>query len=110
MPLYFLLGTLTFDGQKMVHEKPNLVVEITREIKVNGAEILGQYAVLGKYDYVMMAQADDNDSIARVSLEIGVRTGLHIETMPAIPIGLLAESGPDSPWAIPTAVERTEEG
>ena len=110
MPLYFLLGTLTFTGQRMLHDNSNLVVETTREIKVQGAEILGQYAVLGKYDYVLMAQADDNDAIARVSLEIGVRTGLHIETMPAIPIGLLADPGRESPWAIPTAVERPEEG
>ena len=89
MSLYFLLGTLTFSGQTMVHRDPDLVVNTTREINVDGAMILGQYAVLGRYDFVMMADAVDNDAVARLSVEIGVRTGLHIETLPAIPMGFL---------------------
>ena len=54
MPLYFLLGTLSSTGQKLIHENHDLVVESTRNISVEGAEILGQYAVLGRYDYLMM--------------------------------------------------------
>ena len=73
MSLYFLLGTLTFSGQTMVHRDPDLVVNTTREINVDGAMILGQYAVLGRYDFVMMADAVDNDTVARLSVEIGVR-------------------------------------
>ena len=80
MPLYFLLGTLTSAGQKLLHENHDLVVDSTRDITVEGAEIMGQYAVLGRYDYLMMVEADDNDAVARLSLELGVKTGLHVET------------------------------
>ena len=109
MALYFLLGKLTTDGQQMVHNNHDLVVEAAREIDVDGAEILGQYAVLGRYDYFMMVEADDNDAVARVSLELGVRTGLHVETLPAIAIGFLSERLTDDPsWSL-TSIQRPNE-
>jgi len=39
----------------------------------------------------MMIEADDNDAVARLSLELGMRTGLHLETLPAIPIGFMGD-------------------
>ena len=109
MSLYFLLGTLSAAGQKMVHDDRDLLVKSTREIRIRGAEILGQYAVLGRYDFVMMVEADDNDAVARLSLEIGVRTGLHIETLPAIAIGFLSENTPQDPANRPESVQRSPE-
>jgi uncharacterized protein with GYD domain len=75
----------------MLHSDPNLIVARTRDLILPGAEILGQYAVLGRYDFVMMVEADDNDAAARLSLELGMRTGLHLETLPAIPIGFMGD-------------------
>ena len=101
MPLYFLLGTLSSAGQKLIHENHDLVGEATRNISVEGAEILGQYAVLGRYDYLMMVEAHDNDAVARLSLEMGVRTGLHMETLPAIAIGFLNDRLTSDPsWSL----------
>ena len=106
MSLYFLLGTLTSTGQKLLHENHDLVVDSSRNIAVDGAEILGQYAVLGRYDYLMMVEADDNDAVARLSLEMGVKTGLHIETLPAIAIGFLNDKLADDPsWSL-TSIEQ----
>lgn len=82
----------------------NLVVEAARKVSVAGAEVLGQYAVLGRYDYLMMIEADDNDAVARLSLEMGVNTGMHIETLPGIPIGLLTDDGRDDPVSRPESV------
>ena len=109
MSLYFLLGTLSAEGQKLVHGDRDLLVKSTRGIQIRGAEILGQYAVLGRYDFVMMVDADDNDAVARLSLEIGVRTGLHIETLPAIAIGFLAENNSEDPADRPESVQRIPE-
>jgi uncharacterized protein with GYD domain len=95
MSMYFLLGTLTRVGQEMLSNDPDLINDTTRHISVDGAEILGQYAVLGRYDFVTIVEADDNDAVARLSLEFGVRTGLHLETMPAMAIGALAERNED---------------
>jgi uncharacterized protein with GYD domain len=109
MSFYFLLGTLSAEGQRMVHENRDLVVDAARNVKIDGAQVLSQYAVLGRYDFVMMVEADDNDAVARLSMEIGVKAGLHIETMPAIAIGVFTERDPaDAPWAL-TSVERSPE-
>ena len=107
MSLYFLLGTLTATGQQMVHDDRDLLVKATQSVQVPGAEILGRYAVLGRYDFVMMVDADDNDAVARLSLDLGVKIGLHIETLPAIAIGFLADRGPDAPIDRSTSVQET---
>ncbi len=109
MALYFLLGTLNATGQEMIHSDGDLIITATRDLKIKGAELLGQYAVLGRYDFIMMVEADNNDAVARCSLEIGVRTGLHIETLPAIAIGYLTDRTPDEPVDRPTSVQRTPE-
>ena len=106
MSLYFLLGTLTNEGQKMVHGNPNLVVEATGSVSVPGAKILGRYAVLGHYDFLMMTEADDHEAVARLSLEVGVKTGMHIETLPAIAMGFLSNPPADRPIDQPTSVQR----
>ena len=93
MALYFLLGTLTERGQQMLRNNPNLPTEILRSIDTDEAEVLGQYAVLGRYDFVMLAEADDNQAVAKLSLEMGVRVGLHIETLPALAVGVLSDDG-----------------
>jgi uncharacterized protein with GYD domain len=96
MSLYFLLGTLTENGQRMLLRNPDMMIEAIRKCDCEGAQVLGQYAVLGKYDYVMIAEADDNEAVARLALEIGVRAGLHTETLPAMAIGVRADEEPDN--------------
>ena len=95
MPLYFLMGTTTDRGQRLLMENSDLMVDAVRECDCEGAEVLGQYAVLGRYDFVMLAEADDNDAVARLSLELGVRVGLHIETLPAIALRVPSEDDGD---------------
>ena len=105
MSLYFLLGTLTATGQQNVHDDRDMFMNSARSIRVDGAEILGRYAVLGRYDFVMMVEADDNDAVARLSLELSVSIGLHIETLPALAIGFLTERAQDEPVDRPTSVQ-----
>ena len=94
MPLYFLMGTLSESGQRMLLRNSDLMVEAIAECRIDGANILGQYAVLGRCDYVMMVEADDNEAVGRLALEIGVKTGLHTETLPAMAIGGRLPRGP----------------
>ena len=97
MALYFLMGSLSVEGQRMLHRNPELILEVSRDINVPGAQILGQYAVLGRYDFITMVQADDNQAVGEVSLELGVRAGLRIETLPAIPMGFAEERDSSNP-------------
>ncbi len=94
MAIYFLLGTLTNEGQRMLQSNPDLVSNTAATLEVEGAKILGQYAVLGHYDFITMVLADENEAVARLSAEFGVRTGLHFETLSAVAVGFLADNDP----------------
>lgn len=86
MPYYILLSNLTDEGWKTVREKPERIKEVNRELEGFGVKVLSQYAVLGSYDFVNIVEAPDNETIARVSLELGSRGTIKIVSMAAIPI------------------------
>ena len=58
---------------------------------------MGLYGVLGNYDFVSMVEAPDNASIARFSLNLGVRAGVHVTTLPAIPVTRLEMASTPDP-------------
>ena len=89
MSSYILLLTLAPEGREKMMNNPGSVHEAQDYIKVPGAYVLGQYAVLGDFDFVYIVEAPDNDSAARFSLELGVHAGVHVVTMPAIPLARL---------------------
>ena len=91
MPLYFLLGTLNENGQSMLLNNPDLVIDAIKDCDCDEAQILGKYFVLGRCDYVMLIEADDNEAGGKLAIEIGVKAGLHTETLPAMAIGDMAE-------------------
>jgi uncharacterized protein with GYD domain len=51
-----------------------------------GAKVLAQYAVMGEYDFVNILEAPNNETIARVSIDLGARGTVRLMTLPAIPI------------------------
>ena len=89
--IYFLLARLSGQGQQAMRDNPEILNDVCREVSVPGTQLLARYAVLGQYDFVLMAEAKDPLSVARLSVELGARARIHIETLPAISIGLLAE-------------------
>jgi uncharacterized protein with GYD domain len=86
VPIYILLSTLTSEGRKTIKENPGRIKEVNKEIEAFGAKVLEQYAVLGRYDFVNIVEAANNEVITRVSIELGSRGTVHIMSMPAIPI------------------------
>ena len=86
VPIYILLSTLTSEGRKTIKERPERIKEVNKEIEVFGAKVLQQYVVLGRYDFVNIVEAPNNDAITRVSIELGSRGTVQIMSMPAKPI------------------------
>jgi uncharacterized protein with GYD domain len=85
--IYIVLSTLTSEGRKTIKERPDRIKEVNKEIEEKlGAKVLEQYATIGRYDFVSLVEAPDNDAITRVSIELGSRGTVHIMTMPAKPI------------------------
>jgi len=86
MPTYILLSNLTEEGWKTIKERPQRIKEVNKEIETYGAKVVAQYAVLGPYDFINIVEAPDNKTIARVSVELGSRGTVQIESLPAIPL------------------------
>ena len=53
---------------------------------------MAQYVVLGQYDFVNIVEAPDNQTIARVVMELGSRGTVQITSMAAIPVMEFIES------------------
>jgi uncharacterized protein with GYD domain len=86
MALYILLSTLTNDGRKTIKSKPERIKEVNKEIEGMGAKVLGQYAVLGMYDFINIVEAPGNETMAKISVALGARGTIQMMTLPAIPI------------------------
>ena len=86
VPQYILLSNLTDEGWKTVKEKPERIKEVNKELQAYGVKVVSQYAVLGPYDFVNIVEAPNNETIAKVSIELGSRGTIKILSMPAIPI------------------------
>lgn len=86
MPVYIMLTNLTDEGRKTVKEKPERIKEVNKEVEKMGVKILGQYALLGAYDFVNIVEAPDNKAIAKVAVELGSRGTLQTTTLAAFSV------------------------
>ena len=91
MATYILLTSLTDEGRKTVKANPGRIREVNKEVESLGAKVVAQYAVLGPYDFVNVVEAPDNETIAKVSVELGSRGTVQIMTLPALPIETFAK-------------------
>jgi uncharacterized protein with GYD domain len=86
MPTYILLTTLTSEGVQTLKNNPARIREVNREVEQLGAKVTAQWATLGRFDFINVVEAPDEETIARVSLELGSRGTGRYETLPAIPV------------------------
>ena len=78
MSLYVMLSTLSESGRKVLRERPGWIRKVNADVRRMGARVVAQYAVLGPYDFVTMVEAPSNEAMARFSIELGVRAGVHL--------------------------------
>ena len=86
MALYIMLSTLSETGRKVVRKLPGSIRKVNQEVGRMGVKVVAQYAVLGPYDFVTVIEAPDNETVTRVSMELGARGSVQMMTMPAIPV------------------------
>ena len=86
MGTYIMLSTLTNEGRKVIKNQPSRIKAVNKELESYGAKVIGQYAVLGEYDFVTIIEAADNETVARVSVEFGSRGTVRLTTLSAIGI------------------------
>ncbi|MEC4675410.1 MAG: GYD domain-containing protein [Nitrospirota bacterium] len=86
MPRYVVLSTLTDEGRKTIKDNPKRIMEVNKELVKMGIKVKDQYAVLGPYDFVSIVEAEDNDAIMKMSVELGARGSVQLLTLAAIPV------------------------
>jgi uncharacterized protein with GYD domain len=86
MPHYILLSNLTDEGWKTIKQKPERIKEVNQELQAFGVKVISQYAVLGPYDFVNIIEAPNNETVAKLSIELGSRGTIKIVSMAAVPI------------------------
>ena len=104
--LYILLARLNDEGQQRMLQNPDMYIDLCNKVSVPGAQLLARYAVLGQYNFVLIAEANDAEPMARLSLELGARARVHTESLHAVSAGFLAE-----PWErglMPEAASKEE--
>ncbi|MDR7519202.1 MAG: GYD domain-containing protein [Armatimonadota bacterium] len=86
MGTYLMLSNLTDDGAETVKKNPDRIKQVNKEVEAWGVTILSQYAVLGPYDFMTILEAPNPEVVARVSIELGARGSVKIQSLPIIPI------------------------
>ncbi|MBM3948044.1 MAG: GYD domain-containing protein [SAR202 cluster bacterium] len=97
MPAYIQLLRLSTEGRGRALQDPDFLFRTQAAIEVPGIEVLGIYGVLGEYDFVNIVEGPDNYTVARYSMEMAVKVGAHITTLPAIPIARLHPTDDGNP-------------
>jgi len=92
MPTYLMLTNLTAEGVKTLKNNPGRVAEVNKEVEQIGAKVVAQYATLGQYDFVTVVEAPDEQTMAKISIELGSRGTMTSQTLAAMSADELASS------------------
>jgi len=91
MATYVILSTLTDEGRRTIKDKPKRILEVNKELEKMGIKVKEQYSVLGPYDFVNIVEAKDNETVMKMSLELGARGSVQLLTMAAIPVSQMVK-------------------
>ena len=86
MPTFVMLSTLTPEGVQTLKSNPQRIREVNKEIEQLGVTVTAQWAVLGRFDFVNIVEAPEEETIGRVSMELVSRGTGSYETLAAIPV------------------------
>ena len=85
MPTYIVLLNYTQQGAQKIKESPARLDVAKKAFKAMGAELKQWYLVMGRYDAVVIAEAPNDETVAKLALTIGSQGAIHTETLRAFP-------------------------
>lgn len=92
MGTFIMLSHLTENGAETLKKNPGRVQEVNKELEGMRVKVVGQYAVLGAYDFVNIVEAPDLPTVMRASVAMGARGSVRIETLAAVPMDEFVKS------------------
>ena len=83
MATYISLISLTQKGIEDIKESPTRLNRAKELFKAMGAELKEFYLVTGRFDMVVVSEAPDDETVAKVALAIGSAGAIRTETLRA---------------------------
>jgi uncharacterized protein with GYD domain len=83
MATYIILGNYTQQGMDKIRGAPARI-DTAREVMHNlGAELKQWYLVMGEYDFVLVVEAPNDETLARLVLAMGSHGNIRTRSMRA---------------------------
>jgi uncharacterized protein with GYD domain len=92
MSTFVMLTNLTPEGVQTLKNNPSRVQEVNKEVEQLGVKVKEQWATLGQYDFITIVEAPDEQTMAKVSVELGSRGTMSSQTLAAMPAEELAKA------------------
>ena len=83
MPTYITLANLTDQGVRTMKDLPRRLQNAEQTFADMGAQLREIYLVMGAYDYVVVADAPDDATMARIALAIAGQGNVRTQTFRA---------------------------
>ncbi len=83
MATYIMLLRSTQPGMQNIEEAPARIHGAKQALRNLGAEVKAFYSVLGQYDIVIVAEAPDDETIAKAALVVSSLGNVRVETLRA---------------------------
>ena len=85
MKQYVMLATMNQKGKDIAYADEREISRIISDTERRaGSRIERIYVALGRFDYIIVMEAQDDNHAAKTSLQLGNRAGLDIETIPLL--------------------------
>lgn len=85
MPYYVALGKATPEGARNLAAAVTVMDEVARDLESLGGRLVDDFALLGHYDYLFIAEAPDEEAVYRAFIRAAAQGMITLQTMPAIP-------------------------
>ena len=86
MATYVILGNLTDQGIRNIKESPQRVAKVRQAVEAAGGKVLGYYATMGRYDFVMVSEGPSDEAALGLLLAAGSQGNVRTETLKAFPL------------------------
>ena len=83
MATYILLARFTQQGIQHIKDSPNRLEAGKQAFRSMGAQLKEFYLVSGQYDIIIIIEASDDETMAKVILFLGSKGNIHTETLRA---------------------------
>ncbi len=83
MATYIVLLRYTQQGFQKIKEGPTRIDAARKAFKAMGAELKQWYLIMGRYDAVVIAEAPNDETMAKLALGVGSQGAIHTETLRA---------------------------